>query len=69
MMMSLLATATAAQLKARLQQQILEVATLRLALDMQSNRIAHTLPDFVWPDQRKTLPEIGLHTPSYLLPN
>jgi hypothetical protein len=68
-MNSLPATTTVAQLNARLHQQVLEVATLRLALDIQSHRIAHTLPDLVWPDQRKTLPGIDLHTPSDLLPN
>jgi hypothetical protein len=65
MMKSLPATTTVAQLNARLNQQVHEVATLRLALDMQRNRIALTLPDFVWPDHLQALPEIRLQTPAH----
>jgi len=65
MMKSLPATRTVLQLNARLHQQVLEVETLRLALDVQRNRIALTLPDFVWPDHLQALPEIRLQTPVY----
>jgi hypothetical protein len=65
MMKSLPATPTVLQLNARLHQQVLEVETLRLALDVQRNRIALTLPDFVWPDHLQALPEIRLQTPVY----
>ncbi len=58
-------TTTVAQLNARLHQQVHEVATLRLALDMQRNRIALTLPDFVWPDHLQALPDICLQTPAH----
>jgi hypothetical protein len=54
------AMTTVAQISARLHQQVFEVATLRLALDMQRNRIALTLPDLVWPDHLQTLPEIRI---------
>jgi len=48
-MKCLTATTTVAQLNAHLHQQADEVATLRLALDMQRNRIALRRPDMVWP--------------------
>lgn len=57
--------ATVDHLNARLQQHVREVATLRLAVDMQRHRIAQTLPDYVWPDHRQTLPEIRLHVASH----
>ena len=57
---------TVAQLDARLHEQVLEVATLRLALDIQRHRIAQTLlPDLAWPDHRQRLPAIRLHTRSH----
>jgi len=62
MMKSLPAITTVARLNARLHQQVLEVATLHLALDMQRNRIAPTLPDLVRPDHRHALPAIRLRT-------
>jgi hypothetical protein len=61
-MKSLPAITTVAQLNARLHQQVLEVATLHLALDIQRNRIALTLPDLVWPDHRQALPAMRLRT-------
>ena len=64
-MKSLRAITTVAQLNARLRAQVLEVATLRLALDVQRNRIVLTPPDFVWPDRLQKLPEIRLQTPAY----
>jgi len=64
-MKSLAAITTVAQLNARLHQQVLEVATLHLALDIQRNRIALTLPDLVWPDHLRALPDIRLQTPAY----
>jgi hypothetical protein len=62
MMKSIPAITTVARLNARLHQQVLEVATLHLALDIQRNRIALTLPDLVWPDHRHALPAIRLRT-------
>jgi hypothetical protein len=59
------ATTTVARLNARLQQQVHEVAALRLGLDIQRNRIALTPPDFVWPDHPQALPEVRLQTPAY----
>jgi hypothetical protein len=64
-MKSLPATTTVAQLNARLQQQVHEVAALWLVLDIQRNRIAMTPPDFVWPDHPQALPEIRLQTAAY----
>jgi hypothetical protein len=61
-MKSLPAITTVAQLNARLHQHVHEVATLRLALDIQRNRIALTLPDLVWPDHRQALPAMRLRT-------
>ena len=63
-MVTLLPQTSVALLKAHLQQHVLEVATLRLALDIQSHRIVQTIPDFVWPDHLQTQPEIRLHTPA-----
>jgi hypothetical protein len=65
MMKCLPATTTVAQLNARLHRQVLDVATLRLALDIQRNRISLTPPDIVWPDHLQALPEIRLQTPAY----
>ncbi len=59
------AATTVAQLNERLHQQVHEGATLRLALDMQRNRIALMLPDLVWPDHLQGLPEIRLQTPAH----
>jgi len=54
---------TVAQLDVRLHEQVLEVATLRLALDIQRHRVAQTLlANLVWPDHRQTLPGIRVHT-------
>lgn len=46
-MMTSLPTTTVARLDARLQEQMLEVATLRLAVDMQAMRIGHRAAEAV----------------------
>jgi hypothetical protein len=47
---------TVARLDARLHEQMLEVATLRLAVDIQAMRIAHTQPDpFTGSHRRQSL--------------
>ena len=47
---------TAAQLDARLCEQVLEVATLRLVLDMQFWRGSHMRPGFSIPPNRRSSP-------------
>jgi hypothetical protein len=47
---------TVAQLNARLHEQVLDVAALRFVLDVQGNRIAHTLSElFPRPHRRQSL--------------
>lgn len=64
-MLTTLSQTNVVLLEARLHQQVLEVATLRLALDIQNQRLAQTIPDFVWPEHRQTLPGIRLGPPSH----
>ena len=56
---------TAAQLETRLHEQIFEVATLRLAIDRQSMRIAHMRPELLTlPRRRRSLPGLLMRAPS-----
>ncbi len=54
--MKSLAMTTAAELETRLHEQILEVATLRLAIDLQSMRIAHMQPELLALPRRRQSP-------------
>ena len=56
---------TAAQLDARLHEQILDVARLRLAVDLQSMRIAEMQPQLLMlPRRRQSLPGLLMRGPS-----
>lgn len=62
------AITTVAQLDARLHEQILEVATLRLALDIQGARIAHLDPERdrrLDANNRSSLRSLVMHAPHY----
>ena len=64
--MKSLSMMTAAQLETRLHEQILEVATLRLAIDLQSMRIAHMRPELLTlPRRRQSLPGLLKRAPSH----
>jgi len=57
---------TAAELETRLHEQILEVATLRLAIDQQSMRIAHMQPELLaLPRPAPVPPGLLRRAPSY----
>jgi hypothetical protein len=65
-MMESLPMTTAAQLETRLHEQIFEVATLRLAVDLQSMRIAHIQPELLaLPRRRRLLPGLLMRAPSH----
>ena len=64
--MKCLSTPTVAQLAARLHKQALEVAVLRLAVDIQSWRLAQSQLDerFILPHRRQSLPGFLMRAPS-----
>ena len=59
-------TTTVAELAARLHKQAFEVAVLRLAVDIQSRRLAHSPADdsFMLPHRRQSLPGFLMRAPS-----
>jgi hypothetical protein len=64
--MKSLSMTTAAKLETRLHEQILEVATLRLAIDLQSMRIARMQPELLAPPRRrKAVPGLLMRAPSH----
>jgi len=58
-------TPTVAELAARLHKQAFEVAVLRLAVDIQSWRLAHSLDErFMLPHRRQSFPGFLMRAPS-----